>query len=395
MCDVIYWLEDKMKIRVPDYYKDFKCIDTNCKDSCCAGWEVDLDEKVTAYYRGVKGPFGKRLKKAMRFTRGKRFRLVNKRCPFLNEKNLCDLYTELGEDKLCDTCTNYPRYMEEYGDLKEIGVAFSCEVASALILNHKDKVTFVMEENQDPITSYNDIDYEMYEGCYQARKKAIALAQDRNRTVKERYALVLSLGEEIQEAVYQEDYNKIKEIVEKYERKDEIDEIVNKMKKETLPYAKKQQIMLQYVEVYEPLEVINDSWVKLLSLMKSNLYAQKVTADQYENAVKEFEESYEDFQLDFEQLLVYYIYRYFLKVVYDENLHSKMALAVVSFLMLRDCDTAWWLSKDRCFDKEDQIEIFHRYSREIEHSDDNFYALEQEYMEQSIFSKDMLLKMLV
>ena len=33
-----------MKITVPDYYKDFKCIAGACEDTCCAGWQVDVDD---------------------------------------------------------------------------------------------------------------------------------------------------------------------------------------------------------------------------------------------------------------------------------------------------------------------------------------------------------------
>ena len=29
-----------MKIRVPEYFKDFKCIASECEDTCCAGWGI-------------------------------------------------------------------------------------------------------------------------------------------------------------------------------------------------------------------------------------------------------------------------------------------------------------------------------------------------------------------
>ena len=38
-----------MKIRTPEYYKDFKCIAGACTDTCCAGWDVDVDEKSYDY----------------------------------------------------------------------------------------------------------------------------------------------------------------------------------------------------------------------------------------------------------------------------------------------------------------------------------------------------------
>ena len=35
-----------MILRVPFYYKEFHCIADACKDSCCIGWEIDIDEET-------------------------------------------------------------------------------------------------------------------------------------------------------------------------------------------------------------------------------------------------------------------------------------------------------------------------------------------------------------
>ena len=42
-----------MILRVPEYYEKFSCIASRCKDSCCAGWEIDIDEDSYAYYNSV------------------------------------------------------------------------------------------------------------------------------------------------------------------------------------------------------------------------------------------------------------------------------------------------------------------------------------------------------
>ena len=40
-----------MLIRTPDYYDKFKCIAGECKDTCCAGWEIMIDDKALEKYR--------------------------------------------------------------------------------------------------------------------------------------------------------------------------------------------------------------------------------------------------------------------------------------------------------------------------------------------------------
>ena len=102
-----------MILRVPEYYEEFSCIADKCKDSCCAGWEIDIDEDSYGYYNSVEGDFGARLKDSMFVAEdgGYRFKLKGpKRCAMLNDQNLCDLYTALGEEALCEVCTEYPRF---------------------------------------------------------------------------------------------------------------------------------------------------------------------------------------------------------------------------------------------------------------------------------------------
>ena len=57
-----------MKHYRPAYYKDFRCIASECSDNCCIGWEIDIDEKSAAFYRSVGGDFGCRKKISATFT---------------------------------------------------------------------------------------------------------------------------------------------------------------------------------------------------------------------------------------------------------------------------------------------------------------------------------------
>ena len=38
-----------MILRVPDYFGEFKCTAGWCKDSCCIGWEINIDEDTRDY----------------------------------------------------------------------------------------------------------------------------------------------------------------------------------------------------------------------------------------------------------------------------------------------------------------------------------------------------------
>ena len=69
------------------------------------------------------------------------FRQYNRRCAFLNEENLCDIYTEAGPEMFCRTCRNYPRHIEEFEGLREISLSLSCPEAARILLSQKRKGT--------------------------------------------------------------------------------------------------------------------------------------------------------------------------------------------------------------------------------------------------------------
>ena len=131
-----------MKIRYPNYYKKFRCIAGDCRDTCCAGWEIAVDPVSEKRYREEQ----KRLKKMNPVFAEKLKRYIKKgyiisedvTCPFLNEEGLCEMYLELGPDSLCHTCKRHPRHMEDYGNLHEVMLLMSCPEAARLILEEND-----------------------------------------------------------------------------------------------------------------------------------------------------------------------------------------------------------------------------------------------------------------
>lgn len=77
-----------MKIRVPNYFKDFKCIASKCEDTCCAGWGIVIDDEALEKYQKVQGDFGDRLRREIVHEGGENiFILKDNNCPFLNENN--------------------------------------------------------------------------------------------------------------------------------------------------------------------------------------------------------------------------------------------------------------------------------------------------------------------
>ena len=78
---------------IPHYYKKFHCIASECPDTCCAGWQIMIDDKSLSKYRHFQGSFRNRLHNDINW-KEHAFRQYGHRCAFLNEENLCDMYIE-------------------------------------------------------------------------------------------------------------------------------------------------------------------------------------------------------------------------------------------------------------------------------------------------------------
>ena len=158
-----------MIFRTPTYYRDFRCIAGDCRDSCCKGWEIDIDKETAAYYAGVGGSFGERLRSSIRD--GSFLLTADERCPFLNKSGLCDIYTELGGDKLCRICSDHPRYFEWFGSVKEGGVGLCCEAAAELIVS---RPFALCEEEVPDETASGEYDEELFSMLIAAREEMFA-----------------------------------------------------------------------------------------------------------------------------------------------------------------------------------------------------------------------------
>ena len=71
-----------MLYTIPDYYKEFTCIADKCEDTCCAGWQIVIDKRALKRYWYEKGPFGKRLRRSIKWISGVFRQSPDKRCAF-------------------------------------------------------------------------------------------------------------------------------------------------------------------------------------------------------------------------------------------------------------------------------------------------------------------------
>ncbi len=157
------------KIIEPDYLVHFKCIGGDCEDSCCIGWDVDIDQKTYESYKNVsdlrmKKQFDKYIYENDWITDpnvdfAKVELTQDKKCPFLNADKLCIIQKHLGEKYLSNVCTYYPRTVNKVNGMYELTLSPSCPEAARLILLNPDamKMHEVEKPGKFPIITF-DVD---------------------------------------------------------------------------------------------------------------------------------------------------------------------------------------------------------------------------------------------
>lgn len=135
----------------PDYYSKFKCIASECSDNCCIGWEIDIDDATYLHYKNCGGEFEKRVAECIRTDEDGVHSFIldeHERCPFLNDKNLCDVYINLGSDALGNICTDHPRFRNFLSFGTETGIGLCCEAAAEIILGRRGEFSLDRPEPQ-------------------------------------------------------------------------------------------------------------------------------------------------------------------------------------------------------------------------------------------------------
>ena len=378
-----------MQVTRPDYYKSFSCVAGACPDTCCAGWQIVIDDKSLKKYRHVKSAFRGRLHNDIDW-KGHVFRQYHRRCAFLNEENLCDIYSEAGKRMLCDTCRKYPRHIEEFEGLREYSLSLSCPEAARIILEKSDKVTFQTAEVPSREENYNDFDYLLFTALMDTRDLLIEILQNRQIPMNLRMQKVLAIASDFQRCVDKNELFCWEEIRERHKVSGFGKDFTLKVQKHINKEVSPEHLMKKFWETIVPkMEVLRPGWHEFLQETLTPLYARR---SNYRQHYTDFSQAYPDWNIQEEQLLVYWIYTYFCGAVYDGEIFSKVKMAVVCTLFIRDLDMGTYLRNGRVFCLEDQISICYRFSRELEHSDLNLNTMENMLSMEKLFSLENMLR---
>ena len=347
-----------MLLRVPDFYDSFHCIAGKCTDTCCVGWEIDIDETSAKRYSKIKGEFGEKLRQNIE--EGHFKLLPGDRCPFLRNDGLCDMICHLGEESLCDICREHPRFVEVYGDIMEKGIGLCCEEGVRLLLESKGNATspiaFIEREIEDIPDDIPEDAIEARDAIFEERKHLFAILADSSKPLNTRLVELLDYAIETSGI----------EIAE-YDTAERItgEDISNN---------------------------IHQSWINVLG--KGESYGPA-----WDSAYKKFMESgwptpakpgtvsdpcsplFTD--RDGEKIIAYLLFRYYEKSLFDGNSLTKVEFAIYFWVMLQKFGK---ILAGESAQQTAPIDAIKLLSKQTEYSEEIMDILEREFMENPAFS---------
>lgn len=321
-----------MKTFVPHYYKKFCCIAGACPDSCCIGWEADLDSKILEKYKSVGGELGERIKKALAKdeTDCDIFALCqNGRCPFLNSKNLCDIQATHGEEYLSMTCAMFPRFFESFGNKTEMGLGFGCPEAARIMLDDDEPFSLTLLSDDGVEEKCDGDDLSFIEELTDFRDSLIEILDTDGLSFRQKTELL---------------YNK------------------------AVPF----QCRIDNTVIPFETPFGDNGFGFCLSVMKEMEYIsdeRRKVIDSLDDSDRA-EEMLVTYQSDFERLMKYYIYRYVLS-------QSSDVVSAIEYGLFACVIISRIYASYPKLDKETRIKIMYGYSKEVEYSDVNMGLLDE------------------
>ena len=331
-----------MLLRVPDYFEQFRCLAGECPHTCCAKWEVVIDDETAGRYRVLPGPLGEKLRAVLRYDADGDacFPLDGGRCPFLDGANLCEIHRTLGAEATSVTCREHPRFTEDYGPFREITLSASCPAANALLLGSREMLTFreeedgAAEEPGDPWLSW----------LLPLRQRLLALTRERSRPLGQRLWEVLDLSGAVQRYLEEE-------------REEELPALIAAWQPGDRPApAAGAGLFPEALAALSRLEVLDGDWPALLK------QAEKAPPAPVEEAL-------------LERVAVYFLFHYVLKAVNDGDVLGRAEFCVLAVVTVERLAAVCGLG-----------EALRRFSCEIEHSEENMARLLDGFWQSETFS---------
>lgn len=369
-----------MKVLKPFYYDDFKCIAGDCIDNCChAEWEISIDKKTYKKYRKLKGQWGNkinnnigRIRSNISDLRYGKIKLKDKGCSLLDEKGLCSIHAKLGVGYLCNICKVYPRNITKLGEIYERNLLMSCPEVARYLIKHKGDFYFNMDEeklsdlDKDYIINKN-YDENLYNLLWDARSLTMEIIQFKEIEIWKRIVFLKTFCNRVQKIINESNYENYKQLLNNFRNEIINIDTIKSLDKISIVPDIKMSFIQSILQLRNNGEIKNEKYLNLI-----DEYNEMVEKNNDSNLMIKIENEFSEFlniyNYVLENLLVYLIYKYFMRALYTKNLEKEINNVIISYAVIKMLLLARWYKNNKKLEEKDFVEIFYLFSRAIEHT---------------------------
>ncbi|BCZ45663.1 flagellin lysine-N-methylase [Clostridium gelidum] len=379
-------MEKKIKMRYPRYIKEFKCIGGKCEDSCCIGWDVDID-KITfkQYYKvqdkEMKSMFQKNVHNNDNYCSpdidyGKVKLKSGKRCPFLDEENYCIIYSKIGEEYLSNVCTSFPRITNKIDGYYEMSLDVACPEAARIILQKEEGIEF--KESEETLGKHiisSDIDTKSKEFnnspikyFKEIRDLSIKIIKNRKFDLSQRLYMLGNFIEALEEKL-EYNYGNVSKFIKEYDINSECD-----------TYEKNELNYILQIDFFKKMVDFLNVFKNVDSLVFKEYTKQIIDGFKFEKGeninihsksyIKSFENYNEDFinnnSYIFENYLVNFIYNNMFPFSETESIFDGYIMLLMRYSFIRFYLVGKYLYNEQD-SKENIVKFIQIFSKTIEH----------------------------
>ncbi len=145
-------MDKKINIAKITNYDKFKCIADKCRFTCCEGWDVSIDSNTYNKWENINDKNLLNSVKVKKCGRKKEYLIdkeTNERCLFLDDKGLCNIVKDRGDEYLSLTCRTFPRIENVFGSMKEVSLSCACPEVVEIISNMDREINMISENYTD------------------------------------------------------------------------------------------------------------------------------------------------------------------------------------------------------------------------------------------------------
>lgn len=317
-------------IITPSFYSDFRCLAGVCPDTCCKGWDIVVDDETKEFYDSLPDD-GVKKNITVDEDGDTVLRFIEGVCPFLTGAGLCEIQSRYGAERICQTCREFPRITQDYTEFEERLLTLACPEAARLMIIKRGDFSFVTDSRV--LREDNGYDRELMNFLLHARFLTAEIFRGEG-AFSEKLSRCFSLTLAVQDMLDREDFS-------------------------SEPQPRGNVSLPDIGEIFDlhkGMDVMDEGWL---------------------DEVGRARDFPRDSRLDGElsSLALYYIAHYYLNAVSSYDVVTNI------FRMYCACEVcAALIGMEGAFDDDEKRTlIYQKYSKEIEHSDENYEIFEERF----------------